>query len=101
MYHQSAEFIYFARRPEITQQRFAHGIFRRGNESAIDEGGGRIVLGDDTDGDAIMQLPIRFQRAGTLYLNLCTRVHIQVAILRVLDCIVTILFGVYLVLWLF
>jgi hypothetical protein len=48
--------------------------------------------------------PTRFQSVGTLYLNLCslrTRVHIQVAILRVLDCIVTILFGVYLVLWLF
>ena len=48
--------------------------------------------------------PTRFQSVGTLYLNLRslrTRVHIQVAILRVLDCIVTILFGVYLVLWLF
>ena len=36
IYHQRAELIYFARKPKITPRRFAHGIFRRGNESAIE-----------------------------------------------------------------
>ena len=104
IYHKRAELIYLARKPEITQRRFSYGIFRRKNESAIDEGGGRILLGDDTGRGAIMLLPIGFQCVRTSYVNLCplcTRVHIQVAIQRVRDFIVNILFGVYLVLWLF
>jgi hypothetical protein len=39
-------------------------MFLSGNESAISRGGGRILLGDNTDGEVVMQLPIRCQRAG-------------------------------------
>jgi hypothetical protein len=39
-------------------------FFRAGMEARRNVGGGRILLGDNTCGDAVMQRPIRFRRAG-------------------------------------
>jgi hypothetical protein len=37
------------------------GFFKAGMKAQGDEGGGKILLGDDTDGEAVMLRPIRFQ----------------------------------------
>jgi hypothetical protein len=44
-------------------------IFLEGMKAQADEGGGRILLGDNTGGGAIMLRPIRFQLVGVLDLT--------------------------------
>jgi hypothetical protein len=46
--------------------------FRRGSESARDEGGGRILLGDNTGGGAVVLWSVKFQCVGVLMLSTYT-----------------------------